>query len=270
MHETISQLRAENFDVIIDLHHNLRSLRIKYALRPAHAYSFNKLNIQKWLLTFLKLNVLPKKHIVERYLETVKIFGVHNDGRGLDYFIPPHDIVPAQDIPTSHQAGFIAIVIGAALETKQLPLHKLQELCSIIVHPIILLGGKEDAMRGNAIAAMDLVKIYNACGKFNLNESADLLRRAKAVITHDTGLMHIAAALKKPVITVWGNTLPQFGMSVYYGNTAINNYSFEINNLYCRPCSKIGYHTCPHGHFRCMELQPIHQIAEALNDLIKR
>jgi len=89
-----------------------------------------------------------KKHIVERYLETVKIFGVHNDGRGLDYFIPPHDIVPAQDIPTSHQAGFIAIVIGAALETKQLPLHKLQELCSIIVHPIILLGGKRRCYAG--------------------------------------------------------------------------------------------------------------------------
>jgi len=82
--------------------------------------------------------------------------------------------------------------------------------------------------------------------------------------------MHIAAALKKPVITVWGNTVPQFGMSVYYGNTAIPNYSFEINNLYCRPCSKIGYHTCPHGHFKCMELQPLHLIAEALNNLIKR
>jgi heptosyltransferase-2 len=144
-------------------------------------------------------------------------------------------------------------VIGAAHNTKKLPLEKLKELCSKIGHPIILLGGKEDNENGKQIASIDPIKIYNACGKFNLNESADLVHRSKVIITHDTGLMHIAAAFKKKIISVWGNTVPEFGMYPYYGKHQIQNARFEINGLWCRPCSKIGYAKCPRGHFKCMK-----------------
>jgi ADP-heptose:LPS heptosyltransferase len=85
-----------------------------------------------------------------------------------------------------------------------------------------------------------------------LNESADLVKKSKLIITHDTGLMHIAAAFKKKIISVWGNTVPEFGMYPYYGNSLAQNFQFEINGLRCRPCSKIGYAKCPRGHFKCM------------------
>jgi len=195
--EMINELKAARYDYIIDLHHNLRTLKVKRALKNVKSYSFNKLNIQKWLFTTLKINVLPKLHIVDRYMATVQELNVVNDGRGLDFFIPDKDKVALKDIPASHHFGFIGIVIGAALNTKKLPVHKLKELCSQINHPIILLGGKEDKAAGDMIAAVDNIKIYNACGKFNLNESADLIRQSRLVITHDTGLMHIAAALQK-------------------------------------------------------------------------
>src|SRR5688500_12745361 len=109
----IHELKQENYDFIIDLHHNLRTLRIKRALK-AKSSSFNKLNIQKWLRTALRINILPKVHIVDRYLATVKKFGVRNDGEGLDYFIPAKDEVKTDDIPPSHQFGYIGVVIGAA------------------------------------------------------------------------------------------------------------------------------------------------------------
>ena len=257
----IHQLQIETYDYIIDLHHNLRTLKVKRALKGVKSFSFNKLNIQKWLLTAFKINVLPKEHIVDRYLATLKSFGVVNDGKGLDYFIPEKDKIVLKDIPVSHHFGFIAIVIGAALNTKKLPLHKLKELCSNIQHPIILLGGEEDKANGNLIAAVDDIKIYNACGKFNLNESADLIRLSKLIITHDTGLMHIAAALQKKIISVWGNTIPEFGMHAYYGKFEIRDLKFEIPNLWCRPCSKIGFNKCPLGHFKCMEKQDVELIA---------
>lgn len=125
-------------------------------------------------------------------------------------------------------------------------------------HPIILLGGKEDAVNGNAIAAIDDVKVYNACGKFTINESADLARKAKVVVTHDTGLMHIAAAYKRPVVSLWGNTVPSFGMYPYYGENYISGRKrpydiIQVSKLWCRPCSKIGYDRCPLGHFKCMQ-----------------
>jgi ADP-heptose:LPS heptosyltransferase len=203
---------------------------------------------------------MPDKHIVDRYLETVAAFGVRNDGGGLDYFIPEKEWVKENDIPASHHAGYIGIVLGAAHTTKKMPLHKWMELCKMIDHPLILLGGKEDKAAGDQVAAVDPHKIYNACGKFSIHESADLVRRSKLIITHDTGLMHIAAAFCKPVISIWGNTVPEFGMYPYYGQSAVNNNQqaalydvMEIRPLACRPCSKIGYDKCPLGHFRCME-----------------
>ena len=266
----IAALKKEEFDVVIDLHHNLRTWRIKSALKKAQSFSFNKLNYGKWLLTALKINKLPGVHIVDRYMETLASFGIRNDGKGLDYFIPENDIVPITDLPASHMHGFIGIVIGAALNTKKLPVHKLKELCRKIEHPIILLGGPEDKADGDAIAKVDDIKIYNSCGKFNLNQSADLVRKAKLIITHDTGLMHIAAALHKRIISVWGNTVPAFGMGPYYGNNEIKNVIMEVENLSCRPCSKIGYKKCPKGHFKCMELQDINTITKHVTELQKK
>ena len=257
----LHELATGEYDYVIDLHHNLRTLRIKRFLKNVKSFSYDKLNIEKFILTNLKINTLPKKHIVQRNLETVKSLGVKDDGLGLDYFIPAMDEVKQSDIPTSHMHGYIAVVIGAALATKKLPLHKLKDLCRAIDHPIILLGGKEDYEDGKAIAAIDDVKIYNACGKFNLNESADLVKKSKLVITHDTGLMHIAAAFQKPIISVWGNTVPAFGMYPYYGKRSNMQFDVvEINKLWCRPCSKIGYKKCPLGHFKCMEKIAVNDI----------
>jgi heptosyltransferase-2 len=261
----IEELKAENFDYIIDLHHNLRTLRIKRALKIT-SFSFNKLNIQKWVFVNFKMNVMPDKHIVERYMDTVKTLGVINDGLGLDFFIHDKDVVAQKDIPVSHLHGYIGIVIGAAHNTKKLPVHKLKELCSKIHHPVILLGGKEDYLNASLVSSIDPVKIYNACGKYNLSESADLVRRAKLIISHDTGLMHIAAAFKKDVISVWGNTVPSFGMYPYQTSYEI----FDLKKLWCRPCSKIGYDKCPLGHFKCMEKISIDGIVNHVNILLRK
>ena len=266
--DLIDELQREKFDQIIDLHHNLRTLKIKRALKiPTQA--FKKLNIEKWILTTFKINLMPDVHIVDRYFETVKKFRVVDDENGLDYFIPEKDRVKESDIPAGHLAGYIGIVIGATYNTKKLPVEKLRELCNGIDHPIILLGGKEDRECGEEISAVDRHRIYNACGKFNLNESADLIRRSKFIISHDTGLMHIATALKKKVISVWGNTVPDFGMYPYYGEKFLDNFPgrlpydiVEVNGLACRPCSKIGYDKCPLGHFKCMKKI---DIAEMIN-----
>ena len=258
----IEELKTEEYDYIIDLHHNMKSMRVKKALK-VKSFSFYKLNIQKYLLTAFKINLLPKQHIVDRYLKTVESFGVKNDGQGLDYFIAAEEQTKLKDIPASHQAGYIACVIGAAHGTKQWPVHKWQQFCREMKHPIILLGGPDDRTKGDTIAAVDDIKVYNACGKFSLNESADLVRKAKLVISHDTGLMHIAAAYKKPIISLWGNTVPAFGMTPYYGASMVPDVILQVNKLWCRPCSKIGYSKCPLGHFKCME-------KIAVDDLLQR
>ncbi|MDP4264037.1 MAG: glycosyltransferase family 9 protein [Bacteroidota bacterium] len=265
----VHELAGENYDYIIDLHHNARTLRLKRELKKK-SYSFYKLNIEKYIYTSIKLNILPKVHIVDRYLDTVGPFGVKNDGAGLDYFISAKEETTKHDIPASHHAGYIACVIGAALGTKKWPVNKWKEFAGRLDHPLILLGGKEDAGSGREIASADPVKIYNACGKFSINESADLVRKAKLIITHDTGLMHIAAAYKRPVISLWGNTVPSFGMYPYYGDNFLSAQQrlpydiLQVNKLWCRPCSKIGYAKCPLGHFKCMQQIEVADVLDAV------
>ena len=262
----IEELKTEEYDYIIDLHHNSKTLRIKSALK-VKAFSFYKLNIQKYLLTALKINLLPTLHIVDRYMDTLKSFGVKNDGKGLDYFISEKEKTSKSDIPASHGAGYYALVIGAAHATKKWPVHKWMAFCEKINHPVILLGGNEDKEAGEQIASVDPIKVYNACGKFSLNESADLVNKAKLVVSHDTGLMHIAAAYKKPIISLWGNTVPAFGMTPYYGNAMIAQQQLEVKGLWCRPCSKIGYAKCPLGHFKCMERIAVEEVLGAVGSL---
>ena len=263
----IELLKTEDYDYIIDLHHNLKTFRIKKALKKK-SFSFYKLNIQKYFYTAFKINMLPEIHIVDRYMKTVGSFGVKQDGAGLDYFIAPLETTKKEDIPASHSAGFIACVIGAAHGTKRWPVHKWKEFCEKMIHPVVLLGGKEDEKNGNEIAAVDPVKVYNACGKFRINESADLVRKSKMVITNDTGLMHIAAAFRKPIISLWGNTVPSFGMTPYYGDAPVIDVIFQVNKLWCRPCSKIGYNKCPLGHFKCMNRISADEVISTVRKLL--
>lgn len=264
---TVEELKDENYDYVIDLHNNVKTLRLKKEL-GVKSFSFYKLNIEKYFYTALKINLLPKVHIVDRYMKTVESFGVKNDGAGLDYFISEKDETKKNDIPASHHLGYIACVIGAAHNTKKWPVEKWKEFAARINHPLILLGGKDDQAAGGEIALVDTIKIYNACGKFSLNESADLVRKSKLVITHDTGLMHIAAAYKKPVVSVWGNTVPSFGMTPYYGTAHVQNRVIQVNKLWCRPCSKIGYDKCPLGHFKCMNRTEPATVLSAVRDLL--
>lgn len=259
--EVAKDLKKEKYDFIADLHHNLRTMQVKRALKAKSA-SFPKLNIEKWLAVNLKINKLPDVHIVDRYFKTVKSLGVKNDKAGLDYFIPKQDEVDLSTLPQSHRNCYMAFVIGAKHYTKQLPEHKIISICKKINASIILLGGPEDIEKAKHIEQAVGANIYNACGKYNINQSASLIKQAKKVITHDTGLMHIASAFKKDIISVWGNTIPEFGMYPY--KPGADSHIMEVKGLSCRPCSKLGFKTCPKKHFKCMEEQDEEQIIKSL------
>lgn len=269
LQSVIKRLKTEQYDYIIDLHHNLRTWFLKLVLRRK-SFSFNKLNFKKWLLVNFKINKLPALHIVDRYFETVKKINVINDGLGLDFFIPPVDEVDIQTfLPQPFSSGFVAFVIGAKHNTKCLPSDKIASICKKITSPIVLLGGKEDFETGNDVALVNGEKIFNACGKLSLRQSASLLKQAKMVITHDTGLMHIAAAYKKRIVSVWGSTVPEFGMYPYPGNDVNHKAEIiEVKGLSCRPCSKIGFDSCPKKHFRCMNDIDENRIVSALGSYI--
>jgi len=253
--EVIEALKGEAYDYVIDLHKNIRSLQVKRALKTTN-FSFHKLNFEKWLMVNFKFDRLPNIHIVDRYLEAVSSLGVVNDGQGLDYFIPSEMEVDMDSFFNARiskkPSKYIAFAIGAAHATKRLPTDKIIDICKRIEMPIVLLGGPGDKETGIYIQKESGNHVINACGELKLHESASVVRQAEKVISHDTGMMHIAAAFEKKIISIWGNTIPEFGMYPYYSNAEDNNITIEVDGLSCRPCSKIGYEKCPKGHFKCM------------------
>lgn len=245
INEVIKDLKKEKYDFVIDLHNNFRSRMLKLKL-GVPSKRFNKLNVGKFLLTKFKINNLPDVHIVDRYLSTIKHLNIINDDKGLDFFLSDNDSVDISQFPKD----YIAFVIGGQHATKILPTQKIISICKKINKPILLIGGTDDTERGKQIN-QDTNNTINTCGKYTIMQSAFLIKKSSYVITHDTGLMHIAAAFRKKIYSVWGNTIPQFGMYPYM--PVRDSKIIEVKDLGCRPCSKIGYDKCPKGHFKCMQ-----------------
>ncbi|MCY4419418.1 MAG: glycosyltransferase family 9 protein [Cytophagales bacterium] len=267
----IRSLRQENYDFIIDLHHNIRSFCVKKLLK-SRSYSFYKLNLYKWLLVSLKWDIIPRRHVVDRYMDTVFPLGVQSDGKGLDYFIPSSHEISLSTLAMPFQKGYIAYAMGGQYGTKRLPFHKMVELLQKIPYPVILLGDEGDRPLGDRLRdyfqQRDSVKaemIWNACGLYSFHGSVSLLRQAALVFTHDTGLMHAAAAFGKKIFSMWGNTMPAFGMYPYQTDFVVLENTF----VSCRPCSRIGYKSCPKKHFKCMSELSLNFVLPKLNGLKK-
>ena len=251
--KNIEELKLENYDYIVDLQKNKRSIRVTRALHCQHS-SFPKLNFKKFLLTTFKINLMPDIHIVDRYFKAVEKLGVKNDYQGLDFFISEKNNYPLSELPESFQNGYHAVVIGGTYKTKILPAVKVIEVIKKLNEPVILLGGPDDVERANEIisAISYQLSAISLVGKINLEQSASIVKNAKSVLTNDTGLMHIAAAFHKNIVSVWGNTVPELGMYPYLPNEKEKCHIIECKDVKCRPCSKLGFKECPRRHFKCM------------------
>lgn len=262
--DTAKELKSENFDFVVDLHHNLRSLLVKTKLNIP-SQTFNKLNVRKWIYVKTKRkSIMPSIHIVDRYFEAVSKLGVTNDMAGLDFF---DGQISNIDLPFDN---YVAIVCGATHTTKQIPPKYIEYLCQNIKQNIILLGDSNDAKRLQTIAISNLPNVVNMCGKCSLSQSALYVKHSSLVITSDTGLMHIAAAYNKNIITIWGNTTPQLGMYPYMPTGKGKYINIEAKDVKCRPCSKIGYKECPKKHFLCMNKIVWDDVVQAAEKIISQ
>lgn len=266
--QVIKSLKNEKFDYIIDLHKNLRTLRLKWALKVP-TLSFNKANIEKFLLTKWGINRMPNRHIVLRNVDALAPLGVQYDGRGLDHFVPESTQMPV--LPSDFSPKYVAFVIGATYFTKKLPIEKIIDLIGRLDAQIVLVGGKQEQAEGQEIAQHFPQKVLNTCGQYNLHESTLLVKNAALVIAHDTGLMHISCAFEKDLIMLWGGTALSLQYYHFYPDQAKNQvYDAQVSGLSCQPCSHFGLKKCPKGHFKCMNQQDIPKIAAATQAILNQ
>ncbi len=231
LRDTVLLLLAEGYDVLIDLQNSLRSANVSAMLRQAcnshvKVYRANNMRARKFLLRNAGINFLPDRSVAEQFLRAGKKLGIVNDGQGFDYFIPEGEKIENSDLPMSHSAGYISFVLSNEKNVAKLSLVDWKALCKKIIYPIILQGGKDDEAMAEEIKKIDPIRIYNSCGKFSVNEQADIIRCAKVVVSNECDLMHIAAAYKRKIIALMQTGRPQLGRYPYYG---FNNLKTTIS-----------------------------------------
>lgn len=262
--EVIEELRKVGFDHIIDLQNNYRSNRFSRKL-SAVTHRLNKLNIKKWLLVRVGVDLLPTVHIVDRYMNTLSSLEVQKDEKGLDYFFPP-GFGLSDEIKSKVNKRFVLFALGGAHEGKRLLSKQWAGIALRSDLQIVLVGGEADVQQAREVVNGSQGNVLNLCGKVSLHESAFLTSKAEAVVSGDTGMMHIATAMGAKVISLWGCTVPKFGMYPYKAHP--QSVIVEPKDRSRRPCSKLG-NRCKYGMSnKCISAINAGEIAGILNEVI--
>ncbi len=208
--DTMRRLKDERFDLVIDLQNNIRSGKVRREL-GAESKVYRKYSFQKWLYSTFKIDRLPRTHVVEKFQLALSDLGIHEDDGGLEFYPEPGSERVLDKISLPEK--YIAIAIGAAHEGKRAPLEKHLELIPLLPLPAILVGGSEDWDVAEAL--VEKTGCLSVVGQTTISESAHIIGRSVLLITNDTGMMHIGAAYQLPIVSLWGQTIPEFGMYPY-------------------------------------------------------
>lgn len=272
------KFRIDNklYDVVLDLQNNFRSIYIRKSIKKKVV--INKRIIARFLLTFLKINIYQNyTSIVERYLETVKEIGCELDDKGLEIFIPESVNASVENIFHKLNIKKTDLIVGIAPSakhnTKKWLLERYQKLIEQLIEnyqaKIILFGGKNEmpeieSIEKNINTKFNSESVVNFTGKLSLLENAAVINYCNVIVVNDTGLMHLAAAVKRKVVAIFGPTVKEFGFFPYGTESIV----VENNNLRCRPCSYHGSSVCPKKHFKCMSEISTEKVFNAVKHIL--
>lgn len=264
--ELIRALRSEAFDHIVDLHNNLRSRSFRLQLRcPSLVLKKNR--ISDFLLTRFRFARQQRKHIVHRFLETIEALTGKSNYPKLRYSFSKNSQQISYQLPFE---SYVCIAVGTAYATKDIPLDKLLGLVRMLDENIVLLGGPSEMDKARQIIeAMPKKPIVDLTGKLIIDQSAYLVSRSKMLLCGDTGLMHIAAALSIPTVSVFGSTHPILGYTPFYADETTPRALVQNERLSCRPCTRQGREICPRGHFKCMRAISVEELHAKVEGILK-
>ena len=274
-------IRSERYDLIVDIHDSLRSRLLSFGAR--RSVRIDKRKVARWMLVNFKRDVYASSGgapgVAERYLETVKPFGVRDDGGGLELLVPGDvrervgSMLQARGIRPEIRA--IGVCPSARHANKMWLKERFAGTAAALARryeaPVLLFGSAQETSRCAEIAAMaeaesPAVRVLNLAGSLSLLETAAAMDHCALVLTNDSGLMHIAAARKRKIVALFGPTVRQFGFFPFGTDSTV----VEHPDLPCRPCTHIGLPDCPRGHFRCMKELESRTVLHAATDLLDR
>jgi lipopolysaccharide heptosyltransferase II len=249
-----AELRAQRFTHQLDLHDNLRS-RMLRVLIPGRWSTYPKHRVARAVLIYTKKDrYRDRRPVAERYFSAARDLDVVPDGQPPEFYLAPEAVRKVSDWLASaglaRNRSMVAVAPGAAHATKRWPLEHWRMLLRRIADSgldAVIVGGPDDAQLGEILASSGESRVRNAAGLFGLQETGAVLQRAAALVSSDTGVMHMATAVGTPAVALFGPTVKAFGFFPYTARAEVVELA-----LSCRPCSSKGSSRCPLGHHRCM------------------
>ncbi|ABB23002.1 glycosyltransferase family 9 protein [Pelodictyon luteolum] len=260
---------SSSYDLVVDLQNNRRSHALLGRVGAKKTVRYHKGNWKKWILVHWKIDLYGEApSVVERYGSSLLGLGIKVDDSGCELWPSASDTSLADGILPG-EGKVLAVCFGARHFTKRWPPRRFAEVILGILNAVpslrvVLLGGEDDAAHAEEIMGLLPAgvagSVRNLAGACSLMETGALLQRSDAVLTNDTGLMHMASAFQKRLFVLFGSSSLAFGFLPYRSTFEL----FEVSGLGCRPCSHIGRERCPKGHFRCMLDIPPERVSDRI------
>lgn len=270
---TVKNIRNQKYQCAIVPHRSLRSAALVSLARIPKRIGFNK--SAGWFFLHNVIRYDNSIHEVDRNMLLLGALGIKQTERVYPRLYPSKSdcrVVDQfmQDERFHDREMIIGIAPGTIWNTKRWFAERYSELSSKLIKDgfsVVLIGSKEDEVLCKDIqVAIDSGRVYNAAGKLTLLQSAELIRRCRVLISNDSAPMHIAVAVRTPVVAIFGATIPEFGFSPYGEHDIV----VETKGLSCRPCSTHGGETCPIKTFDCMKNITAENVQRRVHELIKR
>jgi heptosyltransferase-2 len=268
----VKKIKDKNFDLSIIPHRSLRSVFLAYFSKIPNRIGFDR-SSGSFLLT-QKIRYVSNLHEIERDLSLLSE-SIHS-GKELNFdlseklpklFPSKEDFYFAEKFleneKISEKDKIVGIAPGSVWATKRWLPERFAEVADLLMEKenikAVLLGGKEDGSLCQKIADLMKKKPSIAAGKTNILQSSALISKCELLLSNDSAPVHLGVAMRRPVIAIFGSTIPEFGFGPYGENNVILQ-----KELYCRPCGIHGKRKCPEKHFKCMKEITTEEVLEAI------
>lgn len=250
------KIKSYEYTSILDLHRSIRSILMTIWLGRVQLGKLNKKIFKRFVLVKFGINLFKQNiPVTQRYFEAANSCNLVDDGLGTELL---HDgKIPKELTNVLGRKNIIVMAPGAGYFTKRWLPEYFAKLADKLTEndnaELFLIGSKADREICGEIRKGMNNDVHDLSGSYTILETAAIINASDAVVTNDTGMMHIAVSQKKPVLAFFGSTTEELGFYPYSDKYRV----LENKDLNCRPCSHVGRQNCPKGHFKCMqELSP--------------
>src|SRR5262245_4129029 len=272
LRETLHRLRQTRYDVVVDLQRTLRSCLLYHGLLAQRKLAYTKRTIRRALLVQLGWNTLrAMTPVPELYMAPLRCLGITAPLPPLEMHLTAESqeamqIYRQQELPEGLAQPLLAVAPGARWATKRWPIERFAAVAQALAQArqaaVVVLGSAEESPLAQELCQRLSVPVLNSTGKLSLMHTAALLQQCHLLLSNDSGLMHMATALRVPVVAIFGPTVQEFGFYPFKASAQVVSAA-----LACSPCSTKGSTRCPRGHHQCMQQVTVARVLAAASKL---